>query len=321
MSLKMFFDSACTQPVLTAEKFVGDGSQTALVLTSFLGASLGGVYKETKNSYAAITFSNGVGSGFTGLTPNALRGQRVMLGNRYAGQVTANDATTVTISNLTFTDAVAQSCYISEYKKLYSPTDFTLSGNTVTVVVAAAANEVIHAIPTDTIALYFGGTAGDNVTKQLSVFLQRPDGFEYTALQVSSDDSSLFPYNASTDAVTFTTGVGTGFAGLPVGGLKGKAVNHGGVFRGVITDNTATDVTIDNAAYSGAAATAEIYNIGSLLFSTDGVTFAPVIHPADMTAADAQIKEIFFKDTVKIPAAAVNYPSIMLKVSGVEYIA
>lgn len=320
MSLQMFFDQACTQPVLTAEKFPGNGSQTSLILTAFTGAQLGGVYKETKNSHANITFSNGVGSGFSSLTPDALKGQRVMFGNRYAGQVTANDATTVTVSNLTFTDASPQSCYISAYKKLYTPADFTLSGETITVAIPAQANEVIHAVPTDTIAMYFGGVAGENVTKQSSIFLKRPEGFEYTALQVTSDDSSLFPYHASTDAVVFNNGVGTGFAGLPAGGLKGKAVNHNGIFRGVITDNTESTVTIDTT-YTGAAAAAEIYNIGSLLFSTNGTTYAPVVHPTDMTAAVEQVREIFFKDTVKIPAAAVNYPSIMLKVSGVEYIA
>lgn len=320
MSLKMFFDAACTQPVLTAEKFPGNDALINCVLTSFTGAQLGGVYKETKAAYSGITFLNGVGAGFSGLTPDVLKGQRVIFGNRYVGQVVSNTDTTITISNNTFTDAIPQACSLSAFKKLYTPTDFTLSGNTITLTTVASAAEVIHAIPTETLAMYFGGTAGDTVTKQGSIYIKRDEGFEYTALQVASDDTSLFPYHTSADTVAFTGGVGTGFSGLPAGGLKGKAVNHNGIFVGIITDNTTSQITLDTA-YTGASSSAEIYNVGSLQFSLDGNTWKPVVYPADMTAAVESVKEVFFKDTIKIPTAAINYPSTIIKVSGIEYIA
>ena len=320
MSLKMYFDADCLLPILTAEKFVGDGSLTVCALTAFNDAQLGGVYKEKKVTHSTITFSNGVGSGFVGLTIDALKGQRVLFGNRYAGQVTSNTETTVTVSNATFTDLTPQACYIVEYKKLYTPVDFTVASNQITLAVAVENNEMIHAVPLDTLTMYFGGVAGTEVTKSGSIYVKREDNFEYTSLQVSSDDTSLYPYHTAVEDVVFANGTGSGFTGLPVNGLKGKACNHGGTFQGVITSNTATTITID-ADYTAAGATAEIYNIGPLEFSIDGTTWARVIHPVDMVAANAAVRQIYYRETLKIPSAAINYPSTIIKVAGIEYIA
>ena len=315
MSLKMYFDAGCTQPVLTTEKFTGAGPYT---LVAFTGAQLGGVYKERKDSFSDIAFVNGVGSGFTGLVVDALKGQRVVHGAQYVGQITSNTDTTITVSNLGYSGA-SNSCYVSSYVKMYTPTDFTIAGNVITMITATQAGETIHAVPVDTLAMYFGGVSGSNVTKEATIYIKRDANYEYTLLQVSSDDTSLFPYHQTITNVVFTGGVGTGFAGLPVNGLIGKAVNHAGVFCGIIVSNTATAITL-NVAYTGADATAEIYNIGSLTFSSDNTNFVPVLGLPDLAGA-VSIAAVYVRDTLNIPAVAINYPSNIIKVSGVEYIA
>jgi hypothetical protein len=315
MGLKMYFDEAGTQTILTAEKFAGAGPYN---LTAFTGAQLGGVYKETKTSFAGITFSLGVGMGFTALVPSALKGQRVVHGTVYIGQITDNTDTTITVSDLTYTAGVA-ACYLSSYIKLYTPTDFTLVGNQITLVEMITANDVIHAIPVDSLAMYFGGTVGAIVAKTATVYVKRDAFFEYNMLQIASDDTSLFPYHVTTPAVEFTAGVGVGFSALPVNGLVGKAVNHDSLFRGVIVSNTATSVTLDTT-YTGILAIAEIYNIGSLTFSLDNTTFVPVLALPNMSGVTTTIP-VYLQDKVSIPTVAINYPSNIIVVSGMEYIA
>lgn len=315
MSLKLYFDAAGTQTVLTAEKFTGAGP---FILTAFTGAQLGGVYKERKDNYSDISFAAGVGSGFVGLTIDTLKGQRVIHNNMFVGQVISNTATTVTVSNVGYT-AVAGACSLTAYTKLYTPTDFTLAGNIITLVVALTGAETLHAVPVDTLAMYFGGVAGANVTKTSTIYVKRTTDFEYTSLQISSDDVSLFPYHTATPDVVFTGGVGTGFVGLPIDGLVGKACNHAGAFRGIITANTETTVTID-AVYTGVAASAEIYNLGSLEFSLNGSTYAKVLPLTDLVGATITVP-VYVRDTINIPAVAINYPSNIIKVSGIEFIA
>jgi hypothetical protein len=315
MAIKLYSDSECTAAILVAEKFTGQGPFN---LVTFTGAQLGGVYKERKDSYSDITFSAGVGSGFVGQVVDALKGQRVIHGNLYVGQVISNTETTITISDSAFT-APSAACYLSSYTKLYTPTDFTLSGNTVTMVGVVNVGEIIHAIPTDALAMYFGGTTGTDVTKSTIIYAKRDDNFEYTLLQVSSDDTSLFPYHQTTENIIFTAGTGSGFVGLPVNGLIGKAVNHNGVYCGIIDSNTETTVNLNNS-YTGLPAAAEVYNVGSLEFSTDGVTYLPVISLPDFSGVLMQAT-IYVRDTLTIPSVAINYPSNIIKISGVEYIA
>ena len=315
MSLKMFFDVNGTQGILTAQKFTGVGPYS---LTAFTGAQLGGVYKETKETYGGISFAAGVGSGFVGLVPDALKGQRVIHGNSFVGQITANTDTTITISELAYS-AGADSCYLTSYVKLYTPVDFTLAGNVITPLITVNGNDTIHAVPIDTLAMYFGGAAGDSVTKTVPIYVKRTTDFEYSALQISSDDTSLFPYHTTTQDIIFTNGVGVGFSALPINGLLGKAVNHAGSFRGLVISNTETTITISES-YTGTAAATEVYNIGSLEFSLDNTTFKPVLAIPDMTGATVTTM-VYVKDTLSIPVVAVNYPSNIIKIAGIEYIA
>lgn len=315
MSIKLYSDSECTTAILVAEKFTGQGPFN---LVTFTGAQLGGVYKERKDSFSDITFSNGVGSGFVGQVVDSLKGQRVIHGNLYVGQVVSNTDTTITISDSAYSSPSA-ACYLSSYTKLYTPTDFTLSGNSITMVSVVNVGEIIHAIPTDALAMYFGGTAGTDVTKSTIIYAQRDENFEYTLLQVSSDDTSLFPFHQTTENVVFSSGTGSGFSGLVVNGLIGKAVNHNGVYCGIIDSNTDTTVNLNNT-YSGLPAAAEVYNVGSLEFSTDGTNYFPVIALPDFSGATTKAT-IYVKDTLTIPTVAINYPSNIIKISGIEYIA
>jgi hypothetical protein len=320
----MYFDAACTKPILTAEKFTGSGPYN---LSAFTGAQLGGVYKESKALFADISFSLGVGSGFSGLVTDALKGQRVVHNNISVGQVVSNTNNTITITDTSYTNG-SGTAVVSAYTKLYTPTDFQLSGNVITMLAAVTGDDVIHAVPTDTLAMYFGGAVGAPVSKTATIYLKRTANFEYTLLQIASDDVSLVPYSEATENVTFTGGVGSGFSGLAVGALIGKAVNHEGKFRGIVVANTATTVTIstgftsvDNVATGyHASATAEIYNIGTLSFSLDGSTFASVVHPADLVGTETVVP-FYVKDTLNIPSVAINYPSNIIKISGTEYIA
>lgn len=321
MSLKMSFDIAGNQPVLTAEKFIGTGALSLCILTAFPGNKLGGVYIETKATHTNVAFSNGVGTGFVGLTPSILKGQRVVHNNRAIGQIANNTDTTITLTDLSYSGPAAV-CYVSSYVKLYSPAHYTLIGDTITLVSPIQADQILHAVPIDSLIMYFGGAVGATVSEDVPIYLRRgTDGYEYTLLQVASEDTSIFPYHAVTTGVVFTNGVGTGFAGLPAGGLIGKAVNHAGVYVGTITDNTVSTITLSDTGYTAIAASAELYNIGTLQFSLDGVIFAPVIQPPDLTATGDEVIIVYVKDTVKIPTVALNYPSNVIKVTGVEYIA
>ena len=325
MSLKMFFDAACTKSILTAEKFTGSGPFT---LTSFTGAQLGGVYKETKITYTDISFSLGLGTGFTGLTIDALKGNRVIHNGIYVGQVVSNTTDSIIVTDSSYT-ATTNATTVSSYVKMYSPIDFIVTGNVITMQTSVAGNEVIHAIPTDTLSMYFGGAAGSVVTKTAQIYVKRTDNnFAYMLLQVTSSDTSVMPYFNSAEGISFTNGSASGFSGLPVNGLIGKAVNHQGVYVGRITNNTASTIFItptftsidDLATNKLQSAGVDIYNVGTLEFSVDGTTYAPAVELVDLKD-NVNICSVYVKDTLNIPTVAINYPTNIIKVSGLEYIA
>jgi hypothetical protein len=57
-------------------------------------------------AFANITFLNGVGSGFSGLTVNALINRAVYRNGVLLGLITSNTATTITLADLTYTNSV-----------------------------------------------------------------------------------------------------------------------------------------------------------------------------------------------------------------------
>lgn len=327
--LKMFLDAACTTEFFAHQAFAGNGAATAFLLSAFTGPQLGSVYKETKVTTAGVTFAAGVGSGFSGLTVNALIGQRVVHNGLFRGTVTANTATTVTISDTGYTQATASACVVSAYVKLTLNTDYTLASNTITTLFVPTSAQAIIASPASDLSANFGGTAGTVKTSQAAFWLRRSPITgggslnTYDTLQVQSLDLSVADGSLTQSAVTFVDGVGSGFSGLVAGALIGRAVNHNGTFRGTVTANTATTVTISDLAYDGDSADAVVYTVGSLQFAPDVAgnpgTYAPVIHPAAINN-DTAVK-LWVKDTITVPASAINYPNNVIAVTGIEYLA
>jgi hypothetical protein len=322
--LNMYSDAACTQQVFLAQFFAGTGSQTAFALTSFTGAQLGSAYVETQTTQSGVTFSAGVGSGFSGLTVNAMIGYRVIHNGSFRGTVVANDATTVTISDSTYTQLTAFTAVLSRYAKLVSGIDYSVSGNTINLTTAIAANQILHAIPASTLSANFGGTAGTVKTSAVPFYLKRTPGYVYDTLQVRSLDHSQPQATLTQTGITFAAGVGSGFSGLVPSALIGRALNHGGVYRGIITANDASTVTISDTSYTDAVAdTAVAFTIGSAKFAIDSGSgpgvYAPVVQPAAINT-DTPVK-IWMQDTITVPTSAVNYPNQIPYVTGVEYLA
>lgn len=330
MALNMYLDSACTQQFYGHQSFPGNGSTTAFTLTGFTGPQLGSVYVETQTTTGSVTFASGVSSGgFSGLTVNALIGQRVIHNGTFRGTITANTATTITISDLTYTQATAGNCITSAFAKLAAGTDYTVSSNTINTAATLASGQNLIATPASDLAANFGGATGTIKTTQTAFWIRRSPITgggplnTYDTLQVQSVDLSQTQVSLTQSGVTFASGVGSGFSGLTAGALIGRAVNHNGVFVGVVTANTTTTVTISNLTYSGASATAVVYTIGSLQFAPDVSgspgTYAPVLNPSAITS-DTAVK-IWVEDTITIPVAAVNYPNNVIAVTGIEYLA
>lgn len=332
MSLLIYLDAGCTQQMLQTQVFSGTGAQTAFSLTNFTGAQLGSVYLESPVSTNGITFASGVGSGFSGLTANALIGQRVIHNGTFCGTVVSNTATTVTVSNLSYSNSTAATAVISSYVKQTASTAYSVSGNTVNMVTAPASGQILHCVPASTLSANFGGTQGSVKTTQTSFWLQRSPlstvaGASlntYDNLQVQALDNSQPQTSLTQTGITFASGVGSGFSGLVAGALVGRAVNFGSAFVGTVTANTTTTVTISNTSYNNAVASAAtVYTIGSLLFALDSSgapgTFAPVVQPGAINS-DTAVR-IWVQDTVTVPNAAMNYPNQIPQVSGIEYLA
>lgn len=323
MALKIYAEAAAITELFGTQGFAGTGAQTTFALTNFTGAQLGIVYLGTETSYAAITFAAGVGSGFTGLTASALIGMRVIHNGTFRGTVTANTTTTVTISDTAYAEATASAALISAYVKKVAVTDYSVSGNSIIMVVAPTTAQTLLAVPTNTLSMNFGGVAGTSKATSANVWIKRTPGYVYDTLQMQAQDLSQVQGTLTQTGVTFAAGEGSGFSGLVVGALKGRALNHKGVYRGLVTANTATTVTISDTAYTQATAyDAVVYTIGSLLFAPDVSgspgTYAPVVHPA--AVSDDTARKFWVMDTVTIPTSAMNYPNNVIKVTGVEYL-
>ena len=339
MALNLYLDAGLTQQMFANQVFAGDGSTHAFTLGSnlpagvatFTGAQLQAVYLETQSITAGITFSSGVGSGFTGLTVNALIGQRCINNGDFQGTVVANTATTVTISNSSYTFATASTCVLSNYV-LQPVANYTVVGNVITMVTAPAATtgtsaQNLHFTALTSLPLSFGGVQGTVKNTQSSFYLARAANSDgslntYDTLFVQCQDNSQTQATLTQAAVSFTSGVGSGFSGLTAGTLIGRACIYNGNFQGTVTANTTTTVTISNLSYTAASASATLYTIGSMLFAPDVSgspgTFAAVIQPSAITT-NTPVR-IWCEDTVTIPNAAINYPNNVISVTGIGYV-
>lgn len=338
--LNLYLDAGLTQQMFANQIFAGTGSQYAFTLgsnlpagvASFTGAQLQAVYLETQIITAGITASSGVLSGFTGLTINALVGQRCIHNGTYQGTVVSNTATTVTISNSGYTYGTATTCILSNYV-IQPSSAYSVAGNIITMGTAPAAPtstsaQNLHMTANTDLALSFGGVQGTVRNTQTSFYMARAANTDgslntYDTLFVQCLDNSQTQATLTQSGITFASGVGSGFSGLVAGALIGRACVHNGNFQGVVTANTTTTVTISNTGYTQASAySCTIYTIGSLQFAPDVSgspgTFAPVIQPSVITSNTAV--RIWVEDTVTVPASPINYPNNVINVTGIGYV-
>lgn len=324
MALKIYADAGTTNEVLPSEVFEDEvtGSENEFVLTLITGDDVGAVYVENRTTYNTVTFTAGVSSTLTGAaySVNELIGQRVIHNGEFRGTITGNTADTVTIDDLTYTQATASSCIVCSFTKQTLTTHYTIVGNTITFVAPPAAGKRVHVLPLDDAGLAFGDVAGNAVTASGSVWLKRESAYEYRNIKVYSQDNSVDDnvdeYAAVSCAGTSITSAN--FVGLTVNFYAGYAFWHDGAFRGIVVSNTATTMTLDRS-YTGASGNAQFFNIGPMLVSLDDITYDYVVSPADITT-DTPVR-IYYKDTVTIPEVPMNYPNVTLKVTGIEYLA
>lgn len=230
-----------------------------------------------------------------------------------------NGVCKVTLDDLTYNNA-AFNIKISNYTKKTLTTHYSVSGNTVTFVTAPTTSQKVHVVPNDTLNINFGGNPGVDITTISSVWLKRTPGFIYDTLKFYVEDLSAAVVASTTAGTTFASGVGSGFVGLVDSALIGLALDHKGVFRGMITANTTTTVTISDTGYTDAVAgDSHVYSVSQVLCSLDNVTFKAAAHPAAINN-DTAVR-VYLKDTVKVPNAATNYPNLTVRVSGIEYVA
>lgn len=318
--LNIYSDAATTASILPNEVFTGTGLQYNFGLTSLTGADVGNVYIEDFTNYTGGTFTAGVSSALTGaaFTVNALVGQRVYHNSIFVGTVVSNTATTVTLDDLTYTQG-AFTVGLSSYTKKTLTTDYSISGNTVIFLTAPTTVQRVHVVPDDTLNVNFGGNPAANITTISSVWLKRSAGFTYDTLKFYVEDLSAAVVSNTDSGITFASGTGSGFVGLVADSLIGLALDHKGVFRGIITDNDSTTVTISDLTYTDAVAgDSQRYSVSQVLCSLDGVAYSAAVHPPAITT-DVAVR-IYLKDTVSVPNAAMNYPNLTVRVSGIEYL-
>lgn len=321
MALFIYTDEATTTRALPNEVFDDEvtGSQVNFPLVFLTGTQVGSVYEELRTTYTGVTFASGVSSALTGAayTVDALIGQRVIHNGEFRGTIASNTADTVTLDT-TYTQATASSAIISNYVSKRLTTDYSILGNTVTMVVAPAATSRLHVVPNDDAGLAFGGDAGTNVTVTGSVWLKREPGYQYRALKAYSQDNSVDDVYITQAGVTSTGTTVSGYTGLGVNIFAGYAFWQNSAFRGLVVSNTASTLTLDRPYENAVASDAILFNIGPMELSLDNITFDYVISVPDITT-DTPVR-IYFKDTVRIPTQPLNYPNVVIKTAGLEYL-
>lgn len=319
MALEIFSDAAALNEVKANEVFTCNGVATTFNLIALTGEDVGNVYLEDSTSYLDITFTAGVSSALTSAayTINALVGFRVYHNGVFRGTVVSNTANTVTIDNAAYT-AGAFECSLSFYTKQTLTTHYSVVANDVIFITPPLVTQLVHIVPSETLNTNFGGNPGDTKSPVSSIWLKRTPGFTYDTLKVHVEDLSADAVASTSADITFNAGVGSGFVGLVADALVGLALDHKGVFVGIITANTSTTVTVVEAYTDAVAGDVLIYSVAPVKCSLDGITYKHAVHPPAI-ATDAATR-VYIKDTRKIPNAAMNYPNFTIRVSGIEYL-
>lgn len=231
--------------------------------------------------------------------------------------------------------------------RLIQGTDYSLSGNIITLAASLGALEVLIAVPTDRLNLNFGGVFGATKTSVTSVVFKRESAYMYDSLLLSSDDLDKEPFSKNLLDMPFTfeankSGINSlgqavigskctspQLTGLTINTLEGYAVVLNGLYVGNIISNDVDSFIIDNQTYAYLGTASDdlsIFSIGSLLFALDidgtvptNSSFKPVITLPNLDLGKDYVK-VWVKDTVIIPETATNYPNMAFKLSGIEYL-
>jgi hypothetical protein len=226
-------------------------------------------------------------------------------------------------------------------------TDYSLTGNTISLLAGLGASELLLAVPTNRLNLNFGGVFGAVKTSSTFVVLAREPGFMYNSLLLFSQDvdvtavaltymDNAFTFTAN-QSMTDTNGsivygsacTGTSLTGQTINALTGLALVLNNVYIGKIIANTVDTVLIDKPTYAyvgQASDSLQLFSVGSLLFSlnVDGsipatATFVPVLSLPNLETGNESV-EVWVQDTMTIPEVATNYPNMAMTLTGIEYV-
>lgn len=232
--------------------------------------------------------------------------------------------------------------------KLIAGTDYSISGNSITLAVALGAAELLIALPADRLNLNFGGVFGATKTSTTSVVFKRETQFMYDSLLLASEDLDKTPFvqtyidteftfvanqsmtNSHGQAVVGSKCTSPGLAGLTINALEGYALVLNNVFIGLIIANDVESILVNNVAYTHTGALDDdlsIFSVGTLLFALDvngsvpsNNSFVPVLTLPNLDTLKNTVK-VWVKDTEVIPENATNYPNMAFKITGIEYLA
>ena len=338
MALNVYLDAAATKATSPSEFFIGDGTTKVFTVTKFPGSGVAAVYLENRVAIGTVSFGSGVSSALAGLPPARYVGyaayHQVGAGAEmlFRGYVTGNTATTITLSDLTYT-AAADALVLVSYAKQSAVSQYGIVGNNITFVNPPAAGSNIYAVGAAPITINFGGVVspGTPVTTETKIYLKRDPGYVYGSIQISSDNLTQTPQSAVWVGATIAGGVIT-LAGAntfnAVNSEVGKAVNRDGVFLGEVVSNTSTTATLTSTTTNATAAEFTFYTVGELLIAPDAAgvpgTYAKVLQggmgslPATITTDT--VYPVWVKGTVPVPGAPANYSENIIKVAATEYL-
>jgi hypothetical protein len=232
--------------------------------------------------------------------------------------------------------------------KLILGTDFTISGNNITLATALGATEILIAVPNDRLNLNFGGVFGATKTSVVPVTFKREALYTYDTLLLASEDLDKTPFvqtyvdtaftfvanqsmtNSLNQSVVGSKCTSPGLTGLTINSLEGYALVLNNTYIGKILANDVASILVNQVSYARAGALDDdlsIFSVGSLLFALDvngsvpnNSDFAPVISLPNLDTNRDTVK-VWVKDTVVIPETATNYPNMAFKLTGIEYLA
>lgn len=363
MGINVYTDASCTNEAnQEIDIFAGDGVKTDFTLVNVAAANIEAVYIETRETLnLAFTSSNNKGTAAHSAPVNA----RVTHNGVFVGTVISSDISSMTLDrNYSGTTGITT---ISTF----APTTYTVSGNTIVLSPAPITGKFIYVIPTSTVSILCGGEQFQQIIKDTPFWVKSDSGFDYDSIQIYPQDRSITvisDYNYFTvPEMSFTTGVLTivkqtdlsdVLGPVTVNGvlisdatnkaaivsfvanctnIKGLAINHGGLFRGMVQSITTSYsvsgsykiytyiITLDTSYTSSSSGVLEIFPIGSSFIapslidgSIDTSNLKRVYDAPALTSN--QLMKIWIRDIVTIGTAAINYPNQSIRISAIQFL-